>query len=157
MRILVFSDSHGSVSACTTVIENIINVDMILHAGDCVSDAAWIQKCYPNIPVKYVRGNCDTNPCTAPSELIIEAEGKKILLAHGHQYSVKSQPECQDLIEAAKGCDCAVFGHTHQPVCFKKENLTVLNPGSAKSLNSYGVIEIEDGVLRAAVCYSNPL
>ena len=155
MRILVFSDSHGSISACTTVVENIINVDMILHAGDHASDAVWIQKCFPDIPVKYVCGNCD--PATAPPELIIEAEDKKIFLTHGHRYSVKSQPELQNLTEAAKDCDCVVFGHTHSPVCFKSGNLTILNPGSAKSLHSYGVIEIEDGVLRAAVCYSHPL
>ena len=155
MRILVFSDSHGNISSCTTVVENIINVDMILHAGDHASDAAWIQKCFPDIPVKYVRGNCDSD--MAPLSLVVEAEGKKIFLTHGHCYSVKSQPECQDLIEAAKDCDCVVFGHTHEPVCFKSGELTVLNPGSAKSLHSYGVIEIEEGILRAAVCYSNPI
>jgi ATP-dependent exoDNAse (exonuclease V) alpha subunit len=73
MRILVFSDSHKNVSDCTEVIENIIGVDMILHAGDHAQDAAWIQKCFPDIPVKYVVGNCDAN--IAPAEMIIEAEG----------------------------------------------------------------------------------
>ena len=155
MRILVFSDSHKNISACLTVIENIIGVDMILHAGDHASDAAWIQKCYPDIPVKYVVGNCDSN--IAPAEMVVEAEGKKIFLTHGHLYSVKSQPAYHSLIDAAKAkdCDCVVFGHTHQEIHFKQDNLTVLNPGSIKHSGTFGVIEIEDGILKAAVCSSH--
>lgn len=152
MRILVFSDSHKNISACISVIENIIGVDMILHAGDHASDAAWIQKCFPNIPVKYVAGNCDTN--IAPLEMIIEAEDKHIYLSHGHLHSVKSQEDYHTLIDYAKNksCDCAVFGHTHQSVCFNSDGMTVLNPGSIKHSGTYGVIEIENGTLKAAVC-----
>ena len=152
MRILVFSDSHKNVSACISVIENIIGVDMILHAGDHASDAAWIQKCFADIPVKYVTGNCDTN--IAPAEMIIEAEGKKIYLTHGHLHSVKTQEDYHSLIDHAKSkdCDCAVFGHTHKGECFNSSGITVLNPGSIKHSGTYGVIEIEDGILKAAVC-----
>lgn len=154
MRILVFSDSHKNVSDCLTVIDNIINVDMILHAGDHALDAAWIQKCYPNIPVKYVVGNCDS--AIAPAEMIVAAEDKKIFLTHGHLHSVKSQADYHSLIDAAKAqnCDCAVFGHTHQEVHFEHDGLTVLNPGSIKHSGTFGVIEIENGVLKAAVCHS---
>lgn len=157
MRILVFSDSHKNISACTAVVENIIGVDMILHAGDHASDAAWIQKCFPDIPVKYVCGNCDMN--IAPAEMIIETEGKKIFLTHGHLYSVKSQPDYRFLTETAiaKGCDCAVFGHTHQAVHIKSDGFTLLNPGSIKHSRTFGVIEIENGVLKAAVCESPQL
>jgi len=154
VRILVFSDSHKNVSACITVIDSIIDVDMILHAGDHALDATWIQKCFPNIPVKYVAGNCDAN--IAPCEMIIEAEGKKIFLTHGHLHSVKSQKDYHSLIEAAKnkGCDCVVFGHTHESAHIKCEELTVLNPGSIKYSRTFAVIEIENGVLKAAVCKS---
>lgn len=155
MRILVFSDSHKNISACISVIENIIGVDMILHAGDHASDAAWIQKCFPDIPVKYVAGNCDM--AIAPHELIVEAEDKKIYLTHGHLHSVKSQEDYHTLISAAKNkdCDCVVFGHTHCQTCFRSDDLMVLNPGSIKSLGTFGVIEIENGVLKAAVCKSH--
>ena len=157
MRILVFSDSHKNVSDCTQVIENIIGVDMILHAGDHALDAAWIQKCFPDIPVKYVVGNCDTN--IAPAEMVIEAEGKRIFLTHGHLYSVKTQADYHSLIAAAKAlnCDCAVFGHTHREVHLRQDGLVILNPGSIKHSHSYGVIEIEDGVLKAAYCYASYL
>ena len=156
MRILVFSDSHRNISACTSVIENIINVDMILHAGDHAQDAAWIQKCFPDIPVKYVAGNCDT--AIAPLEMIVEAESKNIFLTHGHLYSVKSQADYHSLINRAKekNCDCAVFGHTHQSVHSETEGLTLLNPGSIKHSGSFGVIEIENGTLKAAVCHTSP-
>ena len=90
----------------------------------------------------------------APAEMIIEAEGKKIFLTHGHLYSVKSQSDYHSLTERAiaLGCDCAVFGHTHQEVHTKTDKLTLLNPGSIKHSHTYGVIEIENGILKAAVC-----
>lgn len=154
MRILVFSDSHKSVSSCVSITENMLGVDMILHAGDHSADAEWLQKCFPDIPVKYVAGNCD--PDTAPAEMIVEAEDKKIYLTHGHLHSVKYQEDYETLIDTAKskGCDCVVFGHTHKYECFKSGDLTVLNPGSIRHSCTYGVIEIEDGILKAVVCDS---
>ena len=152
MRILVFSDSHKNTSRCAAVIRNLVGIDMILHAGDHCSDAEELAHEFPEIPMKYVRGNCDFS--AAPQELVIEAEGKKILLTHGHAYAVKYECDCRSLLERAKecGCDCAVFGHTHEGLCDASRGVVLLNPGSIKYGGTYGVIEIEDGKLKAAVC-----
>ena len=51
---------------------------MILHAGDHASDAKDLIFLYPDIDIRFVKGNCDFS--TAPTELIIEVENKKIFL-----------------------------------------------------------------------------
>lgn len=152
MRILVFSDTHGEFKKCVDVINRIIGVDMILHAGDHAEDARRMSKLFPDIPIHFVSGNCDFG--NAPKELVIAAEDKKIFLTHGHIYNVKNDYELSSLLDRAEdlGCDCVVFGHTHISLCDIKRGITILNPGSAKYGETFGVIEIEDGKLRAAVC-----
>ncbi len=152
MRILVFSDSHGDVASCKAVIERIIGVDMILHAGDNLADAQKLQELFPEIPVKAVPGNCDFS--SLPTDMVVEAEGKRIFLTHGHRYGVKLDDHFVGLRDktAEAGCDIAVFGHTHVPVCDFTRKVPVLNPGSIKSMRTFGVIEIENGVLKAATC-----
>lgn len=152
MRILVFSDTHNNIDNCIATIENIKELDMILHAGDHVSDAKDLMFLYPDIDIRYVKGNCDFS--NAPSELIIEAENKKIFLTHGHLYNVKSESDYFTLISKGKelNCDIIVFGHTHIPFCKKTDNITILNPGSAKNTQNFGVIEIENGKIGADFC-----
>ena len=152
MRIIVFSDTHRDISGCIKVLNNIIGVDMVLHAGDHKSDADALGKEFPHIKFHSVSGNCDFS--AGKNELIIEALGKKIFLTHGHDYAVKYDYDYFTLISRAKelSCDLAVFGHTHVPVCDFSKIVPILNPGSAKSERTYGVIEIEDGKLTAAVC-----
>lgn len=151
MRILVFSDSHRDIESCVRVINNIVGVDMVLHAGDHIKDAMELCRKFPDIEFYYVPGNCDFS--FDDTEVTIEAAGKKIFLTHGHTYSVKTDENCSALLKRAEalGCDCVVFGHTHQSLCKMHRSIMLLNPGSIKN-GSYGVIEIENGVLKAAVC-----
>ena len=58
-RILVFSDTHGNISRCIETIDNIKDVDLVIHLGDTVRDAAELEKIYPDIEFKYVSGNND--------------------------------------------------------------------------------------------------
>lgn len=151
MRILVFSDSHRDISRCIKAVNNLIGVDMLLHAGDHAEDAKRLQNAFPDIPVTFVSGNCDFS--SAPKETVFTADGKKIFLTHGHIYNVKNDYGFSSLLSraAALGCDCAVFGHTHEPLCDVRNGITLLNPGSIRYSGTYGVIEIEKGRLRAAV------
>lgn len=152
MRILVFSDTHSDISHCIRVIENIISVDMIIHAGDHAKDAELIQKAFPDIEVKYVRGNCDLS--TAPAELTIDVCSHRIFVTHGHLYNVKYESDYKTLINHAKslGADVAVFGHTHIPHNENFGNFCILNPGSSKYGKTFGVIEVENGRIKTAVC-----
>lgn len=144
MRILVFSDTHGVIQPCTWAIETIRDVDLILHAGDCVRDAEDLKCLYPDIPFHYVRGNNDFS-CYAPDEKVIDVCGKRIFLTHGHGLRVKYDSDYQRLIQRGdeENADIIVFGHTHIPFEERKNHLSLLNPGSVRFGNTYGVIEIE--------------
>ena len=151
MRILVFSDTHGNIDNCIRVVERIGAVDMILHAGDVSRDAQDLEAIFDNIPVKYVCGNCEIS--NVPSELLVEVSDKKIYLTHGHMHCVKLESNYKTLTDHAKslGADVAVFGHTHIPVCDNRGDIILLNPGSCKNTVTYGVIEIENGKIGAAI------
>ena len=152
MRILVFSDSHKNIEACARVIENLIGVDMVIHAGDHASDAMELERIFPNIDFRYVSGNCDFT--VAAAELLIEVCGKRIFLTHGHGYAVKYDPDYYTIINngASENADLIVFGHTHVPVCDFSKRPPILNPGSIKHSGTYGIIEIEEGKLKACIC-----
>lgn len=149
-RILIFSDTHKDIGQCIRLIENMVGVTMIIHAGDHAKDAEDLQMIFPDIPVRYVRGNCDIS--NAPADLLLEIGGKRIFVTHGHLYGVKGDAEYKELTEKAKSlqADAAIFGHTHVPF-LQKGTPTLINPGSMKSLHAYAVIEIEDDKLRAAL------
>lgn len=151
MRILVFSDTHTQLEGCIKTIENIIGVDMIIHAGDHSNDAQKLSQIFPDIPVKCVRGNCDLS--SAPNELVTEVLNKRIFLTHGHLYNAKLESDYKTLKNRGieQNCDIVVFGHTHIPYNENLGNIILLNPGSAKYTKTYGVIEIENGKLKSAV------
>ena len=125
---------------------------MVLHAGDHISDARELCRMFPEIEFEYVPGNCDFS--ADDTEVIVEAQGKKIFLTHGHGYSVKTDEDYLKLRQRAEalGCDCAVFGHTHISLCDPTGKVMLINPGSIKQSGTYAVIEIENGELKAAIC-----
>ena len=151
-RVIVISDTHKCIEPCISMIKNICDIDLIIHAGDHWSDARELENYFPDIPIKYVRGNCDFS--LAPIEEIVELEGKKIFVTHGHMYNVKSEPDRYDTIRKRGeelGADVVVFGHTHIPCNLNLGNITLLNPGSVKYTRNFGVIEIENGKTGTAI------
>ena len=152
MRILVFSDTHGDISGCTHLLRTLPGIDMVLHAGDHAGDAKALAALFPEIPVEYVRGNCDGD--VTQLEKVVEVCGKQIFLTHGHLYRVKSDCEYSALASKTKaeGYDLTVFGHTHLGYNNNFGRFLMLNPGSIKYGSTYGVVEIENGQLKTALC-----
>ncbi|WP_251318469.1 metallophosphoesterase family protein [Flintibacter muris] len=143
MKILVFSDSHRSLSGMYAAI-NCHQPEQIIHLGDMMDDAETVAEHYPKIPFCLVPGNCDGWFTTVPVKKNIKLEGKSILLSHGHRWGVKSGYDMAIADARAVGADILLFGHTHVPLCQQLEDgLWMMNPGPARS--SYGLIEIEDG------------
>ena len=154
MKILVFSDSHGIRRHMEEAVR-LHQPDRIFHLGDVVSDAKALKETFPHIPMDLVRGNCDGH-LPEPEELLLEVEGRKILLCHGHTYHVK-----WDWAEAAMAARAArahilLFGHTHEPMCTFERGLWIMNPGSIRGgwNAGYGVIVLEEG---NTVCYTVPV
>lgn len=129
MKIGIVSDTHGNRKAVDTVVKLAEGAKLWLHAGDCVEDAEYLET-VADTGVAKVAGNSDWFNANAPNETIVEAEGHRIFLTHGHSYGVRFNTDM--LIEAAKaaGCDIAVYGHTHVAE-IQKGGVTVINPGSA--------------------------
>lgn len=148
MKLLVFSDSHGNTSNMRAAVA-LEQPDRILHLGDVMRDAYSLAESCPDIPLELVPGNCDY--CNdVPLQKIVDAEGTRILMTHGHIYHVKVGMGAA--VEAALKArvDILLFGHTHDPLCVEREGLWVMNPGSIRGsiAPTYGVIELTDGQIR---------
>ena len=58
MKLLVFSDSHRSLSAMRRIIAR-EQPDEVIHLGDYIGDAEQIEREFPSIGFLKVVGNCD--------------------------------------------------------------------------------------------------
>lgn len=154
MKILVFSDSHGSTKPMIELVER-NKPDRILHLGDVVRDAYVLREKFPQIPLDLVRGNCDGR-LPEPEELHLTLEGRRIFLCHGHTYHVKYDWAEAAIAARAEGADILLFGHTHHAMYTYKSGLWIMNPGSVREGwdASYGVIILEG---KNTVCYTNPV
>ncbi|HSV97450.1 MAG TPA: YfcE family phosphodiesterase [Spirochaetota bacterium] len=143
MKILVISDSHGSVVMLQRIIEREAQFDCLVHCGDGVADLLNVRLPH-GVPVTRVSGNVDrARGIVLPAAEALEAEGLRILVTHGDAFRVEN--DYGILIEAARahGFDLALFGHTH--IKYLRNHRPVLfNPGPAIG-GSYGVVEILDG------------
>ncbi len=151
MRIVVFSDSHGRIHNCIYAIEALGAVDHIIHLGDVRADASDLGVVFPHIPITAVCGNSELGTGLL-LENTLKIEGKRIFLCHGHTYHVKNGLHA--LAEAGKDADLVLFGHTHEPFDDVVDGVHLFNPGSislpASGSPSFGIIEIDNGVLRTA-------
>lgn len=150
LKILVFSDSHHARADMIHTV-GAQRPDLVIHLGDLMRDAEELGFAYPELPLVSVPGNCD-GWTTEPAVRQFQAEGKSILLSHGHLWQVK-QGYGPAIAQARKaGADILLFGHTHRAYCEKLEGLWVMNPGASRS--SYGTILLENG---RAECFVTPM
>ena len=141
MKVLVMSDSHGSASRMAELFES-GNYRAVIFLGDVCRDTDRLYDLSGGIPVYRVKGNCDIcSPC--PEEQLIELCGKKILICHGHKYSVKSGYSCFENAALASGVDCALCGHTHKQYLDRIGDVVIANPGSVAG-GCYGVLTVDD-------------
>lgn len=128
MKILITSDTHGYYSKISDLILDRGDIDLMLHAGDGVEDCKNINY-ETGINYYVVKGNNDFYT-DEPYYKIIELNGYKILLTHGHKEGIDYT--LSNLIEKAKdkSCDIAIFGHIHRYFEINRAGILILNPGS---------------------------
>ena len=128
MRVLIISDTHGYHKNLDKVLKLERPYHQVIHLGDIEGDEDYLETA-AGCPVTAVRGNNDYFS-RLPQEQIIELEGKRIFITHGHYYYVVAGLE--HLIREAQGrdADLVMFGHIHRPVIRKEGTLSVINPGS---------------------------
>ena len=140
MRIIVFSDSHGSTGCMRAALLDHPEADMIIHLGDGEKDLEKLSELTDGKRIVQVCGNCDLYSFL-PANEIIDVAGARILCTHGHTELVKHGTE--QLVEKAKRLNASVvlYGHTHQTVTWYDDGLYVMNPGSIRG-GEYGMIDI---------------
>lgn len=152
MRFVVLSDTHRDLSKMFAAMDyiNALSPDAVIFLGDNVSDAVAL-KTELRVPFHIVQGNCD-GYSTHPATDVIEAEGVRIFICHGHQYDVKESP--QRLVWAAqeRECSVALFGHTHRQYLDREDGVLLMNPGSLCRPRLYepglGVLDVKNGTAK---------
>ena len=89
IKLLVMSDSHGDTTLAEKILKKHPDVDIVIHLGDYFRDAHRLRELYPQLRFEYVYGNSDFMIGDVPMEKLLELEGQRVLLTHGHRYSVK--------------------------------------------------------------------
>lgn len=124
------------------------DVDMILHAGDVVNPD--VLAAFADRTVHVVRGNMDPSVHGIPTRKIVEAGGFRIGLIHG--WGSPDKIEDRILREfQGEPLDCLVYGHSHQPVCHRRDGILFFNPGSPTDrrrarYHSVGILELTDRI-----------
>jgi len=146
MKILVVSDTHGRYDKFLKHI-NKEKFDAIFHLGDYVEDGEYISKKL-DIQSTIIMGNGDYGKNYNEDE-IIEINGKKIFLTHGHIYNVRFGVSNLYYRGKELGVDLVLFGHTHIPINVKENGIRIMNPGSPSFPRgrdikyTYGIVSIE--------------
>ncbi|MCX7771924.1 MAG: metallophosphoesterase [Clostridia bacterium] len=152
---LIMSDTHGELKEAKRIVDQCSFADAVIHLGDYVRDVKSLERQYPEKEFIWVQGNCDYG-FNEPLDKLIDVEGKRVFLTHGHRYDVKSglgRLESRALQEKA---DVILFGHTHIPFLKKGPGLCMLNPGSLGqprgfSGSTFALLEIGNGLVEARI------
>lgn len=141
-RILVLSDSHRYAFAVSMAIKNQPNADIVVFLGDGEDDFDAYRSQIRTKRVYSVAGNNDFYSAL-PTSQIIEADGIRIYITHGHKENVKYGNEM--LLEKAKmyNCSLVLYGHTHVQKYEYIDGVHLFCPGALK-YEEYGVADITD-------------
>lgn len=128
MKVLIVSDTHGNDRNLERVLLQNYPMDAVFHLGDMEGSESYIEDICP-CPVYMVSGNNDFfSP--AQAEQVVEMEGHRIFMTHGHRYGVTYNLEKVKLAAEARKCDFVFCGHSHRPLVDDEERIIVVNPGS---------------------------
>lgn len=153
MKILVFSDSHSCPNRLLKALDaHHGKCDLILFLGDGLRDLDVISIKYPSIPIVKIKGNCDYFASNdALEETVLDLDGIRVLILHGHKYGVKYGYESVLNYATQNEVDAVFFGHTHVPYdtieYLGDKKIHLFNPGSIATTSTYGVVNTANGVL----------
>lgn len=129
-RLIVISDTHGNHKGVEKLLPLIAENDYLIHLGDGVSDLRAVWNEYPD-KVYECAGNCDFFS-SLPQDGEIEIERCKIYYCHGHKYGVKSGLGLLAQEAKRRGCNIALYGHTHLAKITELDGVTLINPGTLR-------------------------
>ncbi|HEU5477623.1 MAG TPA: metallophosphoesterase family protein [Gaiellaceae bacterium] len=128
----VISDTHlprGGRRLPDVCVEQLRSADLILHAGDVVSEEVLEELEGLGPPVHAVHGNMDERALCErlPETRVVEVSGVRIGMTH----DAGPRPGREKrLARRFPGCAAVVYGHTHEPQVARVGEVWILNPGS---------------------------
>ena len=145
MKIVAFSDAHGEKGLINRIMNYNPDADYVISLGDSEVDYAFLQE----LDIVAIKGNYPRDPGFA-YEGVLEVEGKKIYLTHGHKYGVHRKLTKLSSHALKNEYDLVLYGHTHIAKIDHIGSCILANPGSVKSPRnsippSYMIITIENG------------
>lgn len=131
MKVVVFSDAHGSKIIVERIVSFNPDADYFISLGDSELPLDYLL----DLDIVAIKGNALRDAGLA-YESTLKIEGKTLFLTHGHKYGVHKS--VMKLLKHALiiECDVALYGHTHIARADKVNDLLFINPGSIKSPRS---------------------
>jgi uncharacterized protein len=157
MLVAVISDTHmprGGRRLPEACVERIAGADLVLHAGDVMTEEVLRELEAIGPPVVAVHGNMDTVELhrMLPAERIVDAEGARIAMIHD------AGPRAGRLERMRRRfgdrADAVVFGHSHLPLHERAgDGFQIFNPGSPTERrrapsHTMGMAHADDGALK---------
>ncbi|GFZ87537.1 phosphoesterase [Paenibacillus marchantiophytorum] len=154
MRIGVISDTHLSARVPKLpdeLIRGLQGVDLIIHAGDWVSDHV-IDLVEAIAPCESVAGNNDGPEIIDRYGLrkILSLGGYRIGLIHGDGFRKTTEERAREAFLTERP-DVVIFGHSHIPYKQTIDGILMFNPGSPTDKRrqpnySYGILELSETI-----------
>ncbi|CCQ95955.1 Phosphodiesterase family protein [[Clostridium] ultunense Esp] len=151
MKIIAVSDTHGRIEEFVNKVNSMEKADLIIHLGDYVEDGLDIEN-KTGIKTVIVKGNGDFFYQEYKEDEILEIEGKRILLTHGHKYNVRYGIDNLLYKGEEVKADLILFGHTHVSTFIEESGIIVMNPGSPSMprgfdrRKTFGIIDIKQKI-----------
>ena len=142
-RIGIITDTHGDRGHMESALMKMEiaaggPLDTLIHCGDHARDASWIGR---NIlQVLPVRGNCDPWDDDIPEDRLIQIDGIRFFITHGHRYEVKRGTSFLSSCAASKGAQICCFGHTHALYHACEDGVLMINPGACLYTGSCALV-----------------
>ena len=152
MLLAVIADTHlprGARRLPDACVERIAASELVLHAGDFVSEEVLESLESIGPPVVGVHGNIDSPALRRrlPAERLIEAAGARIAMVHD---AGPAAGRLTRLRRRFPDADAVVFGHSHIPLHESADGFQIFNPGSPtdrrrQPRHTMGLAEAADG------------
>jgi len=132
VNVLAIGDTHVPDFARSLpdwIVPHLEWAEQILHTGDATSPDV-LAELAAYAPLRAVMGNCDGWDIAAwgaPEQLEAELEGVRIAMLHDSGLAKGREARMRRRFPEA---DLVVFGHSHQPLFERGEEVPLLNPGS---------------------------
>lgn len=136
MKILITADIHNGLNTLKNIKAH-HTFDYHLDAGDSLLPLHVLD----SEGIISVRGNSDLFS-KLPLERLLEIDGMKILLIHGHKQGVKYSLDTLIKLAKEKHVDICIYGHTHIQSMVTTDGIIYLNPGAlSNKTQNYAIYE----------------